>query len=251
MTQAEDDNKMLQARQSSPSKSMAPLSTFPSIPTTPPRRINRKRRIHDVVSDAELALIARCQGVMAGTLPPDPTLAKTLDRLFAAHQDRVYAVCLRIVGDQEKARELAQDTLLTAYEKLPTFRGDCKFSVWLYGIARFLCFNAVRRRGELLVEDEVLNKTDPRTGALTQLRQQERELLLIRAMSVLTSEEQEAVHLRYVEHMPQDRISQVLDLDSSSGARGLLQRCRRKLRRELYRRLEEMGHGSSFIREAP
>ena len=211
----------------------------------------RNLRKRDVVSDAELALIARCQRVIDGTLPPDPTMARKLDALFADHQDRVYAVCLRIVGNQEKARELSQDTFLTAYEKLPSFRGDCKFSVWLYGIARFLCFNAVRRRGELLVEDEVLKKSDPRTSALTQLRQRERELLLARAMLILDPEEQEAVHLRYVELMPQERISELLAISSASGARGLLQRCRRKLRRELYRRLEEMGHGSSFVREAP
>ena len=63
----------------------------------------------------------------------------------------------------------------------------------------------------------------------------------------LTSEEQEAVYLRYVEGMPQDAITEMLGLEGS-GARGLLQRCRRKLGRELRDQLEQMGHGTSFIR---
>lgn len=199
----------------------------------------------------ELDLVVRYRDAFDRGEPPSPELVAELDELFARHQDRVYRACLRFVGQPEKARELAQDTLLTAYQKLPEFRGECAFSSWLFGIARFLCFNAVRRRGELLLDDDVLSAADPRSTALTRLRQGERERLLQDALSTLDPQEQEAVHLRYVELIPQEQITAILAIDDKSGARGLLQRCRRKLRRELYRRLEAMGHGSSFIREVP
>ena len=53
---------------------------------------------------------------------------------------------------------------------------------------------------------------------------------------------------RYVEHLPVDEITSLLGLTDKSGARGVLQRCKRKLKRELSRRLAELGHGTSFVR---
>lgn len=202
----------------------------------------------DERSDEQIVLDAYARAVGEGRAPDAGVLA-ALDRLFAAHQLRVYHVCQRIVGDPERARELAQDTLLTAYQKLPEFRGECAFGTWLFGIARYLCFNAVRRRGEVLIEDEVLAATDPAAGALAMLGQRERESLLEAALATLEPLEQEAVYLRYVEGMPQERITELLKLEEKTGARAVLQRCRRKLKRELERRLELMGLGSSFIRE--
>jgi RNA polymerase sigma-70 factor (ECF subfamily) len=140
---------------------------------------------------------------------------------------------------------------MTAWVKLPEFRGDSSFGTWLYGISRNLCFRAMRKRGEnLLAADGVVEEADPRASALSTLRRREREDLLRRASLVLQPLEQEAVHLRYVEHLPQDRITEVLGLESASGARGLLQRCRRKLGREMNRLLGELGHGTSFIRSS-
>jgi len=201
----------------------------------------------------ETHILHRLTEAMAGRLPPAEAarVGKEADALFAAHQDRVYAICYRFVGNAERARELAQDVLLTAWVKLPEFRGDSSFGTWLYGIARNLCFRAMRKRGENLLEaDGVVETADPRASALSALRRREREDLLRRASLVLQPLEQEAVHLRYVEHLPQDRITKVLGLDSASGARGLLQRCRRKLSREMNRLLEELGHGTSFVRSS-
>jgi RNA polymerase sigma-70 factor (ECF subfamily) len=176
-------------------------------------------------------------------------LMAQVDALFVAHQDRVYALCLRFARQPELAAELAQDVLLRAYQKLPEFRGESKFSTWLLSIARYECLNAVRRKRDLLTEDGVLEAGDPSRSALDALRAREREeLLRAAAEAVLDPIEQEAVSLRYTEHLPLEAITEILGLDSASGARGLLQRCKRKLHRELVRRLAELGHGSSFVR---
>jgi RNA polymerase sigma-70 factor (ECF subfamily) len=182
----------------------------------------------------------------------DRTALGEIDALFASHQDVVYATCLRAVGRPERARELAQDAMLIAYRKLPSFRGEASFGTWLYAIARNLCRRHHSKRKDVLVEDGVLDSEDPASGVMASLRRHEREELMRAAsVAVLTEQEQEAVHLRYVEGMSQQRITEVLGIDAKTGARGLLQRCRRKLERELRRRLEEMGHGSSFVRTMP
>jgi RNA polymerase sigma-70 factor, ECF subfamily len=168
--------------------------------------------------------------------------------LFAAEQDRIYCVCLRLVGEPERARDLAQETFLTAYGKLAEFRGEGSFFSWLYGIARFKCMRAGKKKQDALTADGVIEASDPAGSALLSLRRQERDaLLMAAAAAVLDEQEQEAVYLRYVENTEIDRITEILEIEDRSGARGLLQRCRRKLDRELRRRLEELGHGTSLL----
>lgn len=195
--------------------------------------------------ELEAALAA---GVDAAAVPG---LVDRVNALFTAHQHVVFAACLRAVGDRDRAVELAQDSLLRAWQKLPGFRGDASFRTWLVAIARYECINAVRKRHELLTEDGVLDATDPAASALGALRRAERdELLRASAEAVLDPVEHEVIHLRYVEHVPLEQITALLALPEASGARGVLQRCKRKLGRELQRRLAELGHGSSFLRES-
>ncbi len=195
----------------------------------------------------ELAVIRRYQSALAGKGEAEAVLGE-LDRLFAAHHGRVYRVCLRYTGDSQQAQELTQDTLLLAFRKLPEFRGDSRFSTWLHSLARNLSMNAVRKHRETLFEDGVVDATDPTVGALSRLRHSEREALFRRvSAAVLDPVEQEAVYLRYVEQLPQETITAVLGLEETSGARGLLQRCRRKLTRALRQELAQLGHGSSFF----
>lgn len=203
-------------------------------------------------ADDEARILARIRHALRDG--GDPTERRSalreVDRLFAAHADRVYGLCLRWLGEPERAREAAQDTLLVAWDKLPEFEGDARFSTWLYRIARYRCLNAMRRRQDLLTADGVLDEADPTRPILVRLRRREKEELLREAAAAaLDATEQEAVYLRYVEQLPLDRIERVLGIEMDSGARGLLQRCKRKLGRELRRRLQEMGHGSSFVRE--
>lgn len=195
----------------------------------------------------DLETVARYREALASD-QPDAALAADVDALFQRHSGRVYEACRQFVGDPNLAADLAQQTMLVAWKKLGDFRGESAFSTWLYSIARYLCFNAMRKKTDVLVEDGVFEAADPASSALRSLRRLERERLLSEvAAAVLDPLEQEAVYLRYVETIPQDRITELLDIDSKSGARGVLQRCRRKLRRELLRRLHAMGHGSSFF----
>lgn len=199
---------------------------------------------------ADAASIADRLARVDGLDPAERTaLVAEIDALFTAHHDHVYAVCLRYAGTPEHAMDLAQETLLTAYQKLATFRGDAKFSTWLVRIARYKCLNALRKHGETLTEDGVIEVEDPDGSALVHLRRMEREdLLHAAAEAVLNGVEQEVVYLRYTEQLPLDRIDHLVAIDMASGARGVLQRCKRKLGREIRRRLAELGHGSSFVR---
>ena len=139
--------------------------------------------------------------------------------------------------------------MLAAWEQLPSYRGEASFRTWLLRIARHRCFRSLRRQRDLLTEDGVLEASDASATVYTQLRRHEKEELLRQAsLAALDPTEQEAVYLRYAENLSVEAITDVLGLDAASGARGLLQRCKRKLAHELRERLAAMGQGSSFAR---
>jgi RNA polymerase sigma-70 factor, ECF subfamily len=54
--------------------------------------------------------------------------------LVRAHQDEVYTLARRLVGDPHMASDVAQEALIRAWRALPNFRGDAKLSTWLYRI---------------------------------------------------------------------------------------------------------------------
>ena len=173
-----------------------------------------------------------------------------LGQLFEMHRPKIYKLCLQTMGDPSRADELVQETLAQAWRKLPDYDGRVPFQYWIYGIARNLCRNAKRKKGELLTHDGVVEATGPVASALQGLRAKERvEVLQEAASAVLDGLEQEAVHLRYVEGMSINQITEVLGLEGS-GARALLQRVRRKLGRELKEQLRVLGHGPSLFHQS-
>jgi RNA polymerase sigma-70 factor, ECF subfamily len=200
------------------------------------------REEHDV--------LGRYQRALAQGVEPGATTAEELNALFGAHWDHIYFVCLRFMGDEERAGDLAQDTMLRAFDRLHQYHNQGSFRSWLYCIARSLCFKALKRRTEPLLDDGVVERSSPEASALKAMHRHQREELVRDAIgAVLTPDEQEVFYLRYVEHVPQSRITALLELDPQGGARVILQRCRRKLQRELRRRLAELGHGSSYVRD--
>src|SRR5438046_3559625 len=66
--------------------------------------------------------------------------------LFLRHQARVARWCYRFTRDRESAADLAQEILLRAFRNVNKYRGECRFSTWLYVIARNLCMSAIQKR---------------------------------------------------------------------------------------------------------
>ena len=55
--------------------------------------------------------------------------------LYRAHAGRVFALCLRLEADADRAEELTQDVFVHAWERLATFRGESAFGTWLHRLA--------------------------------------------------------------------------------------------------------------------
>jgi RNA polymerase sigma-70 factor (ECF subfamily) len=61
--------------------------------------------------------------------------ADAFEAVYHEHAGRIYALCLRMSGDAQAAKELVQDVFVRAWEKLETFRGESAFSSWLHRLA--------------------------------------------------------------------------------------------------------------------
>ena len=71
---------------------------------------------------------------------------RAFEELYRTHVDRVYALCLRMSADRERAEQLTQDTFVRCWEKLGTFREESLFSSWLYRMAVNVVLNDQRSR---------------------------------------------------------------------------------------------------------
>lgn len=117
-----------------------------------------------------LALVAPPRMTDASTATPADevgalvALASTGDvaafqRLYERSAGRVFALCLRMTADSQRARELAHDAFVRAWERLPSFRGESHFDTWLHRLTANVVLEAARtdRRREArvsLAEDE-------------------------------------------------------------------------------------------------
>jgi RNA polymerase sigma-70 factor (ECF subfamily) len=72
--------------------------------------------------------------------------ARAFEALYRDHVDRVYALCLRMSADRARAERLTQDTFVRCWEKLDTFRGESRFSSWLYRLTVNVVLNDQRSR---------------------------------------------------------------------------------------------------------
>jgi RNA polymerase sigma-70 factor (ECF subfamily) len=72
--------------------------------------------------------------------------ATAFEWLYKAHSRRVYALCLRMLGNTSEAEDLTQEAFLQLFRKIHTFRGESAFSTWLHRIAANLALMRLRRR---------------------------------------------------------------------------------------------------------
>jgi len=165
---------------------------------------------------------------------------EAISELFRRYQARVYQWCWRYARNHEEAMDLSQEVFLGAYQSLGAFGARSSFSTWLFAIARNRCVSAMRKATPLdsadgypdLLRDHRFAPDGPIED------QQEQEAMLDLMRRTLEPIEQEALCLQIFERLPVDSITEVLGLTGSTGARGVLQNARRKLRAALGKETE-------------
>jgi len=85
--------------------------------------------------------------------------AGAFERIYRLHSRRVYALCLRMVGNTAEAEDLTQDAFLQLFRKIGTFRGESAFSTWLHRLAVNVVLMKLRKK--TLAATSLEESTDP------------------------------------------------------------------------------------------
>lgn len=88
------------------------------------------------------------------------------DELMAAHEDRVFGICLRMLRDREAALDVTQETFLTVFRKADRYKAQAAFSTWLYRVTVNACYDHLRRtkRRKADALPEGFDPADPKAG---------------------------------------------------------------------------------------
>ena len=64
--------------------------------------------------------------------------------IYTLYWDKIFRLCLGYINDPDRAKDLAQETFLTVWEKLPSFRQEAALSTWIFRIATNTCLQQIR-----------------------------------------------------------------------------------------------------------
>jgi RNA polymerase sigma-70 factor (ECF subfamily) len=129
---------------------------------------------------------------------------ESFNQLIVRWERPIYALAYRVLGREEDARDVCQDTFLRAYRALPGFKGQAKFSSWLYRIALNLCRDWIRRQQRAPVsqmpEDldpgELLADAEPVESIEDLVARRELTGIVAEAMRSLSEEQRTAIILK-------------------------------------------------------
>ena len=128
----------------------------------------------------------------------------SFNQLVLRWERPIYALAYRVIGREEEARDVCQDTFLRAYRALPGFKGQAKFSSWLYRIALNLCRDWIRRQRRAPVMQmpegvdplEMAAEREPAESIETLVARRELSAVVEEAMARLPEEQRTAIILK-------------------------------------------------------
>lgn len=135
---------------------------------------------------------------------------------------QIYGLTLRMLGRDEEAKDATQDTFLSAYRNLSKFRGEAKFSSWIYRIALNICHTRLRSRSKFTISlDEQREVSGFELAADTDdlgsgIQQEQITRHVRRALQGLPSEMRQVIIMKEYEGLKFSEIAEVLGIPIST-----------------------------------
>ena len=138
--------------------------------------------------------------------------------LVEQYRDNVYRLAYRMCGNAYDADEAAQEAFVAAWRALPNFRGDAKFSTWLYRLTTNAAIDVMRRekRHQTVGDGEMVDLADDADSPQETVERTEQQEAVQKALATLSEEYREVLLLRYMEELDYAEIAEVLQLPSGT-----------------------------------
>jgi RNA polymerase sigma-70 factor (ECF subfamily) len=148
----------------------------------------------------------------------------SFNQLVLRWERPIYALAYRVIGREEDARDVAQETFLRAFRALSGFKGQAKFSSWLYRITLNLCRDWIRRERRTPVAQapegvdiiELASESAPSETIEDLVSRKELGRAVARAMSTLPEEQRTAIILKEYHGLTFQEIADLLDCPLST-----------------------------------
>jgi RNA polymerase sigma-70 factor (ECF subfamily) len=154
--------------------------------------------------------------------------------LVKRYEQYAFTLAFRFVKNREDATEIAQDSFLRAFRYLPDFRGDAKFSTWLYKIIYSTSLNFLRKQSPDIrsLDDEnkpVKLRDEGIPDVSAQMERDDRNIALHRAIAQLSADDAGIITLFYLYEHSLEEVCQIMEL-SMTNAKTKLCRARQRLK---------------------
>ena len=142
---------------------------------------------------------------------------ESFNQLILRWERPIYALAYRMIGREEEARDACQDAFLRAFRALPGFKGEAKFSSWLYRIAMNVCRDWIRRQRRAPMTqlpggtdiDEAAASRGPVETIEDLVARRELNAVIEEAMALLPEEQRTAIILKEFHGMTFQEIAEM------------------------------------------
>ena len=163
--------------------------------------------------------------------------------LVNRYQAYVFTLTLRMIKSREDAEEVAQDVFIKAYRSLADFRGESKFSTWLYTIANTTSITFLRKKKldvHSLDNEKVFEVADSKDSGFRAnlVEQKSRVNMVNEAIAMLSLDDAEIITLFYKAEQNLEEISRILRLETNT-VKVRLHRARARLKEKMEKNFSE------------
>lgn len=165
-------------------------------------------------------------------------------QLVLTHQNKVYTLCVHLLGSREEAEDLAQEAFLKAWRSLDGFHGESSFATWMHRLTTNLCLDHLRKQTRrqsvsvvISLDDEEAPLPEPAghsSDPQEELERAERNRALKRGVEALPEHYRRPLVMREVGGMSYQEIADGLGLDLGT-VKSRIARAREALRKILLR----------------
>jgi RNA polymerase sigma factor (sigma-70 family) len=168
-------------------------------------------------------------------------------QLVHRYQSYVFTLVLRFTDNREDAEEISQDVFVKAYRSLADFRGDAKFSTWLYTIVRTSCITFLRKKRletTSLDNERTSMQVESRQSGFTAnaIERKSKHAMVNAAIRMLSPDDSQILTLFYKGEQSLEEIGRVMRLDPNT-IKVKLHRARNRLKEKMEK------HFSYAVRE--
>ena len=170
--------------------------------------------------------------------------------LVNRYQNFVFTISLRYTPIREDAEEIAQDVFVKAYRALPDFRGDSKFSTWLYSIVNSTSITFLRKKKLVtrsLDDERVFEAADSRpAGNFVAPAEHKSKLAMVnKAIQLLSHDDANLITLFYKAEQSLEEIGTILAIDPNT-VKVKLHRARQRLKEKMEKYFTQDVHDLSM-----